>query len=58
MFSILYSFPVLQMGNRIASTSADSQPASPKSLFPITSQVCSCLPSLQLECTQLCIVCQ
>lgn len=51
MFPTLYSFPVLQMGNRVASTSAgsssaDSQSASPKSLFPITSQVCSCLPAL------------
>lgn len=69
LFLILYSFPVLQMGNRVASTSAgsssaDSQPASPKALFPTASQVRSSMPALlwqpaalQLACTQLCIVC-
>ncbi len=54
------------MGSRVASTStsagsssADSQSASPKALFPIASQVRSCLPALlrqpaalQLACTQ------
>lgn len=69
LFLILYSFPVLQMGNRVASTSAgsssaDSQSASPKALFPTASQVRSSMPALlwqpaalQLACTQLCIVC-
>lgn len=57
------------MGNRVASTSAgsssaDSQSASPKALFPTASQVRSSMPALlwqpaalQLACTQLCIVC-
>lgn len=52
IFPIFYSFPVLQMGSRVASTStstgsssADSQSASSKALFPSTSQVRSCLPA-------------
>lgn len=49
LFLILYSFPVLQMGNRVASTSAgssDTQSASPKALFPTASQVRSSMPAL------------
>lgn len=67
--TFLYFFPVLQMAGQVASTSkaspsADTQSASPKALFPSTSQVWGCLPTLhwepaalQLACTQLCMVC-
>lgn len=48
-------FPVLQMGSRVASTSAasssaDSHSTSPKALFPITSQVRRKPAALQLAC--------